>query len=567
MSKVAQEINSFPDQRKTKKLGDLLLEKGLITPEQLKIALEIQKSTGKLLGEVLVDLGFVEQSAVSSVLSKDFGIQYLNSLENMIPDPEALGLVPQDIALKHKVVPLHLEENTLTIVISDPFDIVAVDTLRKLTGKIINTIVAPETEIAKAIDAWYAEKENFTDLIKHALSEVGTAEFGVEEPPVIKLVNQIILTGIKKRATDVHIEPDRNTLIVRYRIDGILHVWELLPKELSKSIISRIKIMADLDISETRVPQDGRTSFFFAGRSMDLRVSTYPTAEGENVVLRILDKTSLVTRVEKLGYSPHQLNTFKRILQRNYGMILVTGPTGCGKTTTLYAALLEINSTQINIMTVEDPIEYRLPFIRQSQINPKAGFTFAKGLRSILRQDPDVIMVGEIRDTETLEVAIHAALTGHLVLSTLHTNNAIAAIARLIYMGASPHVLASALAGLVAQRLVRVICPFCKIAYDATQEQRELIIKHLPSEKIPEKIVLYKGEGCEKCSHTGFIGRTAISEVFEINKEISELIEKGAEEKRLRESLIRQGFVSMFQDGLYKALEGITTIEEVLRVI
>ncbi len=555
------------EQKLPKKLGDLLLEKGVITPEQLKIALEIQKSTHKLLGEILLDLGFVDQTTVSSVLSDNLGIQYLDSLEDVVPDPQALSLVPQEIAAAHKVVPLRLEDNILTVVVSDPFDIVAVDTLRRLTGKSITTVVAPEGEIAKAIDLWYAETEGFDALVKKATELVGTAELGVEEPPIIKLVNYIIVNGIKKRATDIHIEPEKNTVIIRYRIDGILHVWKLLPKKLCKSIVSRVKIMSSLDISETRIPQDGRISFFFAGRHIDLRVSTYPTAEGENVVLRILDKSKLITKIEMLGYSKHQLEVFRRLLRKNYGMILVTGPTGCGKTTTLYAALLEINSTRLNIMTVEDPIEYELPFIRQSQINPKAGFTFAKGLRAILRQDPDVIMVGEIRDMETLEIATHAALTGHLVFSTLHTNNAVAAVTRLIYMGAGKHIIASALAGVIAQRLARVICPYCKEAYTPSEHEKKWFIKYLPSEAVPSEIVLYKGKGCERCNNTGFLGRTAISEIFEVTPEIYEAIVKGADETDIKRLLSQQGFVSMFQDGLYKVLAGVTTLEEILRVV
>jgi type IV pilus assembly protein PilB len=555
------------EQKFPEKLGDLLLKKGLITHEQLKIALDIQKSTHKLLGEILVDLGFVDQNTISSILSHNLGIQYLASLEDIVPDPQALSLVPQEVATAHKVIPLHLEGNTLTVVVADPFDIVAVDTLRRLTGKSINTVVAPEGEIIKAIDLWYAETEKFEELVKRATELVGTAELRVEEPPIIKLVNYIIVTGIKKRATDIHIEPEKNTVIIRYRIDGILHVWTLLPKNLCNSIVSRVKIMSGLDISETRIPQDGRISFFFAGRQIDLRVSTYPTAEGENVVLRILDKSKLITKIEMLGYSKYQLEIFRRLLHKTYGMVLVTGPTGCGKTTTLYAALLEINSTQLNIMTVEDPIEYELPFIRQSQVNPKAGFTFAKGLRAILRQDPDIIMVGEIRDLETLEIAIHAALTGHLVLSTLHTNDAVAAIARLIYMGASKYVLASALAGVIAQRLVRVICPYCKEAYTPSEHDREYLSSHLPSEMLPSEIVLYKGKGCEKCNHTGFLGRTVISEIFEVTPEVYEAIIKGTDETEIKALLSHQNFVSMLQDGLLKALAGITTIEEVWRVI
>ncbi|HDD35604.1 MAG TPA: type II/IV secretion system protein [Candidatus Desulfofervidus auxilii] len=565
---IPSEEGVLTKEKAGKRLGDILVEKALITPEQLKIALEIQKTTGKLLGEILVDLGFVEQTAISSLLSKDIGVQFLSSLENVIPDPEALSIVPHEVALKHKVVPLNLENGILTVVVSDPFDIFTVDTLRKLTGKAINTVVASETEIAKAIDLWYAERETFDSLVKQALASVRVTEVAVEEPPLIKLVNHIIVNGIKKRATDIHIEPEKNAVVIRYRIDGILYVWNLLPKELQKSIISRIKVMASLDISESRLPQDGRAPFFFAGRNMDLRISTYPTADGENVVLRILDKTQLIRHIDGLGFSKTQLEVFKHLLQYHYGMLLVTGPTGSGKTTTLYAALLNLNSTDVNIMTVEDPIEYELPFIRQSQINIKAGFSFARGLRAILRQDPDIILVGEIRDKETLEVAVHAALTGHLVLSTLHTNYAIAAISRLLYMGISPYILASSLIGVVSQRLVRKICPYCKCSYRASVKEREFIQTHLGNKiNLAQEFILFKGKGCERCSHTGYFGRTVISEVFEVNEEIFDAITRQAHEEEIKKILEKQGFISMFEDGLYKALEGVTTLNEVLRVI
>ncbi|WP_461833907.1 GspE/PulE family protein [Desulfothermus sp.] len=553
-------------ERSPKRLGDVLLARGLITPEQLKIALEIQKSTNKLLGEILLDLGFVDQGSISSILSDNLEVKYLSSLEDIVPDPQALSLVPQDIAQKYKVVPLHVEENVLTVVVADPFDIVSVDTLRNLTGKTIETVCAPEEEINKAIDLWYTETETFDDVVKKALEVAGVADLGLEEPPVIKLVNYIIVTAIKKRATDIHLEPEKNVLMVRYRVDGILHVWKLLPRELTRSIVSRIKIMASLDISETRVPQDGRIGFYFAGRHIDLRVSTCPTAEGENIVLRILDKSKLITKISDIGYSPKQLETFHRILSHNYGLILITGPTGSGKTTTLYAALMEKNSTQINIMTIEDPIEYKLPFIRQSQINPKSNFTFAKGLRALMRQDPDVILVGEIRDSETLEIALHAALTGHLVLSTLHTNTAISAISRLLYMGASPYILGSSLAGIAGQRLVRMICPFCREPYKPSEHEIKVIEQYIKLESDSE-ITLYKGKGCEKCNHTGYLKRTCVSEIFEVTPEVTDLIVKREEESKIEALVREQGFISMLEDGLLKAVKGITTVEEVLRIV
>ncbi len=556
---------------KPKRLGEKLLERGLISPEQLRIALEIQKSTGGLLGEILVDSGFLSQKDLGAVLSEDVGVVHLSSLADVIPDPAALKAVPKEIAQRHKVAPLLLEDNELTVAVVDPFDVVTVDTLRRLTGKMVKTLVAPETEILKIIDIWYIEGEAlFDDILKKAISSAGALGEGVitEEAPLVKLVNYLIINGVKERATDIHIEPEKNTVVVRYRTDGVLYVRQLLPKILEKSVISRIKVMADLDISESRLPQDGRADFRFGGRVLDLRISIYPTSHGENVVIRILDRERLITHIDGLGFSEPQLKLFRKLIRRNQGIILVTGPTGCGKTTTLYAALSEINSTQINIMTVEDPIEYELLFVRQSQVNPRIGLTFAKGLRSILRQDPDVVLVGEIRDGETLEVAMHAAMTGHLVLSTLHTNSAPGAISRLLYLGATPYVLASTVIGVVAQRLVRVICPDCKRNYSPTAEEKDLVEGALNGKvQLPARWSLYKGEGCKKCNQTGYMGRTAVSEVFEVDKDIFSLISRAATTEEIERALEKQNYITMFQDGLIKALQGITSLEEILRVV
>ncbi len=554
---------SKKENKPPKRLGEILLERGLISEEQLKIALEIQKATGKLLGEVLVELGFIERGAISSLLSSDLGIKYISSIKDIRSDSQAISLVPQDFARRYKLVPLSIEGDVLTVLMANPFDVVAVDELKQLTEKDVNTIMAPEDEIEKAIDIWYSETESFEELVERAITNA-VDEVNIEESPVVKLVDIVIINAIKKRATDIHIGCEKNAVIVRYRIDGILHVWNILPKVLANAMISRIKVMSNLDISETRIPQDGRIQYIFAGRNIDLRVSTYPTYYGENIVMRILDKTKLISKIDFLGYSEHQLKVYRELLKMNNGIVLVTGPTGSGKTTSLYAALLEINSTRINIMTVEDPIEYELPFVKQSQINPRAGFSFAFALRAILRQDPDVIMVGEIRDEETLDVALHAALTGHLVLSTLHTNSSIAAISRLIFMGTSPYILASGLKGVVAQRLVRVICPNCKERYEPSNEEKELLKNLIGT--LPHSFTLYKGRGCEKCMGTGYLGRTALSEVFKIDEDIFSAIVKQKDETHIRELLKKQGFVSLFEDGLSKVLKGITTIEEVLRV-
>ncbi|MBN2468265.1 MAG: type II/IV secretion system protein [Deltaproteobacteria bacterium] len=559
------------EQPRSKKLGDRLLDKGLITPEQLKIALEIQKTTSRLLGQVLVDLGFVDENELASLLSQDMDSLHIPSLEGYPIDPEALRLVPKKLAQERKVMPLSFSEEVLTVAVTDPFDIVTVDDLRRRTQKSIKTLVSSENEILKAIDFWYAEKDDvLKDTIANALAAVEMEGGGaaVEEPPLIKLVNYILLMGMKDGATDIHVEPEKNAVIVRYRVDGIMHVWEVLPKRLERSIISRFKIMANLDISESRLPQDGRAEFSFGNRLLDLRVSVFPTSRGENIVVRVLDRTRLATRIDELGFAEDTRSVLRRLIQKHQGIILVTGPTGSGKTTTLYASLLEISSPRINIMTIEDPIEYDLPFIRQSQINPRAGFTFAGGLRSILRQDPDVILVGEIRDTETLEVSMHSALTGHLVLSTIHTNSAVGAIARLAHLGAPSHILGSSLIGIVSQRLIRKVCPECGAPYKPTSEEEEIFRKGLQGvADIPPEIVLRKGKGCDRCKGEGYLGRLSIGEIIDVDHTVYTLILDGASEDAILQHLLSKGYRTIYQDGLIKVLNGTTTLEELSRVV
>jgi type IV pilus assembly protein PilB len=496
---------------------------------------------------------------------------HIPSLEGYSVDPEALGMVPKKAAQELKVMPLAASDGELTVAITDPFDIITVDELRRLTQKSIKTMVSSESEILKAIDFWYAEKDDvLRDIIAHALAavEMGGGGVAVEEPPLIKLVNHILLMGMKDGATDIHVEPEKNAVLVRYRVDGIMRVWDVLPKRLERSMISRFKVMANLDISESRLPQDGRADFIFGSRPLDLRVSVFPTSQGENVVIRVLDRTRLVTRIDELGFSEGNRATLRRLIQKHQGIILVTGPTGSGKTTTLYASLMEVSSPKINIMTIEDPIEYDLPFIRQSQVNPRAGFTFAKGLRSILRQDPDVILVGEIRDGETLEVSMHSALTGHLVLSTIHTNSAVGAIPRLIHLGAPSHVLASSLIGIISQRLVRKLCPECAESYLATPEEADLIRNRLSRvRELPQEIVLRKGKGCERCKGEGHLGRLAVGEIIEVDHDIYSLILREASEDNLLTNLHSKGYRTILEDGFIKVLEGVTSIEELTRVL
>ncbi len=556
-----------------KRLGERLVEQGLITPEQLRIALELQKRTSRLLGEILLDIGFVEESAVSSIFSRDMGANYMASLEGVSVDPEALRLVPKSWASEHKVLPLSLEEQEITVAIADPFDVVAVDELRRLTGKRVRTVGAGETDILRAIEFWYAgDLETVSEILRQALDVVraGGGVLGPEEAPLIRLVNHMITMAVKDSATDIHIEPERNAVLVRFRVDGILRVWEILPKELERPLVSRFKVMANLDISESRLPQDGRAEFRFGSRILDMRVSVYPTSQGENVVARLLDRSKLVTRIDELGFDQDFREVFRRMLRRHQGIILVTGPTGSGKTTTLYASLLEITSPQINVMTIEDPIEYDLPFIRQSQINPRAQFTFARGLRSILRQDPDVILVGEIRDQETLEISMQAALTGHLVLSTLHTNSALGAIPRLLHMGAPPHILASSLIGVISQRLLRRVCPECVHYQEATPQELDLLAKEAP-ELLPGdnkgKLRLPREKGCAHCRGEGYIGRFAVGEIVELDKALQQMIHSRAAEESMTQCLKERGYKTILQDSLSRVVQGRTTLGEVNRVL
>lgn len=555
-----------------KRLGERLVEQGLITPEQLRIALELQKRTSRLLGEILLDMGFVEESAVSSLFSRDMGATYMASLEGISVDPEALRQVPKGWASEHKVLPLSLEEQEITVAIADPFDVVAVDELRRLTGKRVRTVGAGETDILRAIEFWYAgDLETVSEILRRALEVVrgGGGVLGPEEAPLIRLVNHMITMAVKDSATDIHIEPERNAVLVRFRVDGIMRVWEILPKELERPLVSRFKVMANLDISESRLPQDGRAEFRFGSRVLDMRVSVYPTSQGENVVARLLDRSKLVTRIDELGFDQDFREVFRRVLKHHQGIILVTGPTGSGKTTTLYASLLEITSPQINVMTIEDPIEYDLPFIRQSQINPRAQFTFAKGLRSILRQDPDVILVGEIRDQETLEISMQAALTGHLVLSTLHTNSALGAIPRLLHMGAPPHILASSLIGVVSQRLLRRVCPECSDYQEATPQELDFLAAEAPEllQGGASILKLPKEKGCAHCKGDGYTGRFAVGEIVEMDRNLQQMIHERASEESMTRSLKERGYRTILQDALKKVVQGRTTMGEVRRVL
>ncbi|NOX97699.1 MAG: Flp pilus assembly complex ATPase component [Nitrospirae bacterium] len=557
---------------KRKALGQRLIDEGLITSQQLDIALREQKRTGELLGTILKNLGFITEENLSRVLSSELDIPHV-SLSNYAIDPSLLLKIPKELAKRHRFIPLFLEDNTLTVSMVDPYDIMAIDAIQQKTGYMVKVVASTETEILKAIDQYYGTAGSLDNLIEETIgraSKVTTStgdstqvsEGIFIEPPIIELVNQIIAQAIVDRATDIHIEPEEKLIRTRYRIDGILYQGPSPPKELQAAIISRIKIMANLNISEKRAPQDGRIQFTTSNKEVDLRVSIYPTVFGENIVLRVLDKSNLVLGLEELGFSSQTLSRLTTIVEKPHGILLVTGPTGAGKTTTLYSILTTINSLERNIMTIEDPVEYQLPLIRQSQVNPAGGLTFAAGLRSILRQDPDVIMVGEIRDQETAGIAIRSALTGHFVLSSLHTNSACGAIPRLLDTGIEPFLLSSSIAAAIAQRLARKICPKCKVSYTPSPEEIAWM-KLREGEVVPE---LYEGKGCEHCTRTGYRGRIGIFEILIPNKRINELVVQRGSEEEIREEALKQGMKLMRDDGIEKAKRGLITISEVMRV-
>ncbi|MCD6165834.1 type II secretion system protein GspE [candidate division KSB1 bacterium] len=557
------------------RFSSILLDAGLITKQQLETAQKQAQSTGQDIGTTLMKLGYITQEDMLQAIAEQLDIPYLD-LENYEIDTKALQLVPSEIAYKYRVIPVFHIGNVLTLAMANPQDVTVIDKIRRLTKMEIEPAVATEAAILQAIEQHYGVVTTISETINEVIQtmeaeiEPEVSEKKMEEnlrelaedAPVVKLVNMILVQAIKEHASDIHIEPEEDSLRVRYRIDGILHEIFSPPKELQAAIISRIKILAEVDIAENRIPQDGRFRMKFENKEIDVRVSTLPTAYGENVVMRILDKSNIMLDLKDLGFTKDGHDTFIQMLANSYGIILVTGPTGSGKTTTLYAALNTINSIEKNIITVEDPIEYRLKLIRQSQVNPKAGLTFASGLRSILRQDPDVIMVGEIRDSETANIAIQAALTGHLVLSTLHTNDAAGALTRMNEMGVESFLLASATIGVLAQRLVRKICEKCKKPY----QPDKLLLERIGITNPKKKLTFFRGEGCSACKNTGYRGRTGIYEILKVDDKIRELVLQDASSEKIRNVAITKGMRTLKQDGLLKCLQGITTIEEVMRV-
>jgi len=556
-----------------KRLGEMLTEAGLITSEQLAKALENQRESRLRLGKVLVNLGFVSELDVIRVLENQLGIRYIDLEKTVIPG-EVARLIPEAVAQRHKVIPVKKTENRITLAMVDPLNVIAIDDVRLNTGLEVDPVIATEAGVEGAIAQHFAIKDSLEKLISDVhedLEEETDDPAGlerlralVEDAPIVKLVNSFINQAIIDRASDIHVEPREKDVRVRYRIDGMLFDKLQSPKAMQAPIISRLKIMANLDIAERRVPQDGRIRLKLENREVDLRVSTLPTIFGEKVVLRVLDKSKGLFGLGDLGLLDDNYRNFKAIIQQPHGIIMVTGPTGSGKTTTLYAVLNYLNSVDKNIVTLEDPVEYTLDGVNQVQLNSRAGLTFAGGLRSILRQDPDIIMVGEIRDGETARIAIQSAMTGHLVLSTLHTNSASGTLARLLDMGIEPFLVASSVVGIIAQRLVRALCPDCK---EPTELSPSLLARIGLTKEEREQITAYRAKGCPLCNQTGYKGRLALHEVLTLGNEVRELVTNKVPAGQIEEAARARGMKTLQEDGLRKVIMGLTTLEEVMRTV
>ncbi|MFQ5532610.1 MAG: type IV-A pilus assembly ATPase PilB [Candidatus Methylomirabilales bacterium] len=557
------------------RLGDMLVKSKLITEEQLKKALSQQSTTGGRLGSNLVQLGYLTEEDITSFLSKQYGVPSIN-LAHFEVDPSVIKLVPAEIAQKHMVIPINRKGNVLTVAMADPSNIFAVDDIKFLSGFKVEPVVAAETSIKNAINKHYDSAgvvqdimRNFDDRDVSAVAEieegvdVGDLQKATEDAPVVKLVNLILTDAIKKGASDIHVEPYERSFRVRYRIDGVLYDVMQPPMKMKAAITSRVKIMSQLDIAERRLPQDGRIKIRMGNKEIDFRVSTLPTLFGEKVVLRLLDKSNLQLDMSSLGFDPKALADVEKSILAPFGMILVTGPTGSGKTTTLYSALHRLNSNETNIMTAEDPVEYNLPGVNQVQTKPEIGLNFAAALRSFLRQDPDIIMVGEIRDYETAEISIKAALTGHLVLSTLHTNDAPSTVSRLINMGVEPFLVAASTNMILAQRLARKVCGACK---EEINVPPQALVDVGLSPQDAKGVTCYQGKGCMECNDTGYKGRLALYEVMVINDEIKDAVLQGASATELKELARKGGMKTLREAGLQKIREGLTTIPEIMRV-
>ena len=558
------------DGRDRNPLGELLVQAGVVDRAGLARAVEEQDKSRERLGDVLLRLGLASQKDIGRALARQHGLPYVD-LDDFVPQESALRALAEPLARQFQVLPLELVNGSLRLGMVDPLDVLAVDDVRRHTGYDVDIAVITHDHFLRALNAYPAPDDSVSALtgeIRTRVSEemdVDHLRSLVDEAPVVRLVNLIIHQAVRQHASDIHIEPQKQQVRVRYRIDGVLYNAMTLPAHVQGAVISRLKIMADIDIAERRLPQDGRIQLTVDGREIDLRVSTIPSIDGEKTVLRILDKSEGIIGLEKIGLLPETHHRFRSLIEKPHGIVLLTGPTGSGKTTTLYAILSQLNSTERNIISIEDPIEYQIAGVTQVQVNPKAGLTFARGLRHFLRQDPDVIMVGEIRDEETARIAIHAALTGHLVLSTLHTNDAAGALTRLIDMGVEPFLVASSVIGVIAQRLVRLLCERCKHAYSPPPEL--LARLGAPGTAGDTPPTFWRPVGCPFCNTIGYRGRTGIFEIMVMDETIKTLVTRGASASAIKADALRAGMKTLAHDGFEKAALGVTSAEEVLDTV
>ncbi len=552
---------------KKKRIGDLMIQQGLITEEQLEIALSQQKIVGKKIGRVLVDMGMINELQLFKMLEIHFGIPYVDLNKTRI-DPKVPKIISENLARMHNVIPIKLEKGRLTITMSDPLDIIAKDDVRFATGMEVDVVVSVESDIKRALDRYYDNYEETAQATREYIDQQSEENPIVDEEaedisnaPMVRLVNSIISQAIRNKASDIHIEPFEKKVRIRFRIDGALQEIMMVPISAHGAVVTRIKIMGKMKISERRAPQDGRIEMTIDGVAIDMRISVLPTVYGEKVVIRLLDRNNIILDLKQLGFNDRNMERLKRILSVPEGILLATGPTGSGKTTTLYTLLREFNRVDTNIITVEDPVEYKLDGINQVQVNNKANLTFASGLRSILRQDPDIVMVGEMRDTETAQIAIRAAITGHVVLSTLHTNDTASTLTRLVDMGVPNYLVGTATVGIIAQRLVKRICPKCACSYEADFEE-----KHILNIDATQKQTIWKGAGCNACNDTGYSGRIAVHEILIVDKQIRKLMYENAKIEEIRIAAVENGMVTLRESCIEQVLKGVTTVEELLRV-
>lgn len=565
-------------QNTAKRIGDILIEEQLITPAQLETALSESRATGVPVGAVLIKLAFVDEETLGKALAKLHGLEYLH-INNFSLDPAVVNLLPEAFIKRHLVVPISVdkERKRMEVVMARPDNSRVLDEITLISGYRPVPRVSTHKEILFLLDKFYTVRASAEEAMERVAADImkdeslysaGISselenEMAAEDAPVVQLVNSILVSAIDIGASDIHVEPQKERLLIRFRTDGILKEFKSIPKKMAGALTSRIKVASGMDIAERRKPQDGRMKINCSGQDFDMRVNCMAVQFGEKIVIRILRPTATTGGLEKLGLTEEEIKRIKPMIKAPCGIILVTGPTGSGKTTTLYSCMRDINKPEVNISTIEDPIEYPLSGINQTQVSHKAGLTFAMCLRALLRQDPDVIMVGEIRDHETLESAIHAALTGHLVLSTLHTNSSAKTITRLLEMGAPAYMVSTAVIGILAQRLVRRVCPKCKVPYKPDAEELQIMgLQHIQKE-----IILHKGAGCDRCENSGYSGRVGLYEIMTLTREIQELVDKGASTFAIQDAAVKQGMFTLAMDGKRKILAGLTTVEEITRVL